>query len=50
MEVKDRLIELRKSSGWSQEELGDKLEVTRHILFIKGRIQEPHWIKINKII
>ena len=29
MEFKDRLIELRKSSGWSQEELGDKLEVTR---------------------
>jgi transcriptional regulator with XRE-family HTH domain len=47
MEFKDRLIELRKSSGWSQEELGDKLEVTRqtvskYILCIKGRIQEPH--------
>ncbi len=47
MEFKDRLIELRKSSGWSQEELGDKLEVTRqtvskYILCIKGRIKEPH--------
>lgn len=29
MEFNDRLMELRKSKGWSQEELGDKLEVTR---------------------
>lgn len=29
MEFKDRLIELRRSRGWSQEELGNKLEVTR---------------------
>ncbi len=29
MEFKDRLMELRKSTGWSQEELGNKLEVTR---------------------
>jgi transcriptional regulator with XRE-family HTH domain len=29
MDFNDRLMELRKSRGWSQEELGDKLEVTR---------------------
>ena len=29
MKFSERLIELRKSKGWSQEELGDRLDVTR---------------------
>jgi len=32
MSFSEKLIELRKSKGWSQEELGDKLDVTRQTL------------------
>ena len=32
MKFNEKLIQLRKSKGWSQEELGDKLDVTRQTL------------------
>ena len=46
MILADKIIDLRKKAGWSQEELAEKLAVTRQsVSKWEGRSPFPIWIR-----